>query len=743
MKLRTIFWKYCFRYFIAFLFIMLCCLLLAGVAYGSIEKYVIQQNQLRLEEGVNDIQQNIAKINMTSDIFRRDSYFETLCGVDGELPPEKYLNLKYANDQFRSIGMVQSFFAYDFGLFRDNNLFVSSKWCSYDLTQYYGSFIQASAVSPISMDAFREQLFIRAKAGPSFWRLDSFTYNSDGQFCTVAGAILCMVTDATATDYNSPYVLAFVMRPEDVEREILTSGNLKDGIVRIVNGADGNVLLDTTQKKGQAAENGNYHFLKYSIPDLNWKVTIGFPESIIAEQCRQIRTMIVLYVFIGILLMITLTLYFSFREYANVKDLFGELPDALKIRERGQNEYDVLQRSISSIISNQAVYERRIEALALQNRAIVLENLIVRGVNTQEEKEMIREFFPGPLEYFCVALVSVSTAGTKEHRLAVLCIQDYFHRNYPYAFVNVPTGTQDELFLFSMDPQDAPTPLNIRHLFTCIVPALTEDIGLTFTVGISAVGTDTANVSVCCKQARQVIQAYAMENQNVIETYHVDINAVHENIVDMEFVDKFYSLLLCAEREAIHRQFIRLVVYYRKMPFQYETHKQQIFYTIRNVIYSARLHLAIDDGSHGLPYYKSTYTVQEMADVLEKSADDVCGEIENHKKSKNSLLRQRLLAYIEENYADPCLSAGVICQEIGISEKYLYQFIKEQTGETFSAYLEHIRIQKAKEYLKNTDMSNEKIAASTGFAAVNTFYRVFNKRTGVSPGIFRSGNVPL
>lgn len=96
-------------------------------------------------------------------------------------------------------------------------------------------------------------------------------------------------------------------------------------------------------------------------------------------------------------------------------------------------------------------------------------------------------------------------------------------------------------------------------------------------------------------------------------------------------------------------------------------------------------------------------------------------------------MKARILEILEMEYHDPNLSAYTVSQKIGISEKYLYQFWKAQTGETFVASLFRIRIEKAQEYLVQTDYSNAKIAELTGFSSVNTFYRNFQKQTGISP----------
>ncbi len=87
---------------------------------------------------------------------------------------------------------------------------------------------------------------------------------------------------------------------------------------------------------------------------------------------------------------------------------------------------------------------------------------------------------------------------------------------------------------------------------------------------------------------------------------------------------------------------------------------------------------------------------------------------------------------------DSSITASSVSREMKISEKYLSQFMKEQTGETFASYLERLRIVKAKQYLEETDLSNEKISELTGFGALNTFYRTFHKHTGVSPKAYRS-----
>lgn len=62
---------------------------------------------------------------------------------------------------------------------------------------------------------------------------------------------------------------------------------------------------------------------------------------------------------------------------------------------------------------------------------------------------------------------------------------------------------------------------------------------------------------------------------------------------------------------------------------------------------------------------------------------------------------------------------------------------KKLVGVSPSNYLRQIRLDRAKQLLLDTAMSNEQIAAHVGFGNVKRFYRTFQNLDGVSPGQFR------
>lgn len=748
MKLSNIYIKYCLKYFIAFVIILVCCIPIANVSYKIVKRQIIEKNQLKLQEGISVIDQNISKMFLLTKSMKQDYHFNMLIKKKGGLEPEEYLWLGYARKKMEGNSMIYTFPDYSFLLFKENNIYISSVQSSSDFSRFYGKFLKVADNGIDSSEDFREMLFGAVNIY-TFHRVDEISFIADGKEKTLRNAILCMVKGTSDYTDNASYMMTYVLNPETLIRLLLTEDTMAEGIVQVVDKKSGEVLLRygtdmelprDTEPEEMVQVNGTGYFLSsYEAKEAGWRVTIGFPETIVEKQTENIMDIIRLYICLGILIAICLTFYFSYRQYSNIRKLFITVLGEGGTLDKGQNEYEALRCILRDITRNKNEYKNSMETLNQQNRALMLENLIVRGINNQEEREEFEKCFTRPLEYFCVVLLRIQAEDPAQYQIMLLCIMEYLKETYPNDFSNVHTGIRDELFLFSLSPESASNVNNIKKMFENITMVLSDDINAVFHVGISAIGTDISNINICYNQARQVIQAYDGEAVNSIEVYNININSAKENIVDVEFLNKLYNLILCGERGAIERQFSKMEISYRKMPVSYELQKAQIFYTIRNIIYSAYLHLVTNPGEADfLPDYRSNYSLDEMSEALCGSALKVCDYMEEKKKSKNVELKQSIISYMEDHFTDPSITASSVSHEMRISEKYLSQFMKEQTGETFASYLEKLRIRKAKEYLENTELSNEKISELTGFGALNTFYRTFHKHAGVSPGVYRS-----
>lgn len=98
------------------------------------------------------------------------------------------------------------------------------------------------------------------------------------------------------------------------------------------------------------------------------------------------------------------------------------------------------------------------------------------------------------------------------------------------------------------------------------------------------------------------------------------------------------------------------------------------------------------------------------------------------------------IAFIDLKYCEPILVQH-IAQHCGVDRAYLSKIFKHATGCTLQEYLIQFRIKKAKQLLKDTDLSVQYVSYSVGYNDPFTFSKVFKKQTGFSPSEWRKEQI--
>ncbi|MBQ7901023.1 MAG: helix-turn-helix transcriptional regulator [Clostridia bacterium] len=127
--------------------------------------------------------------------------------------------------------------------------------------------------------------------------------------------------------------------------------------------------------------------------------------------------------------------------------------------------------------------------------------------------------------------------------------------------------------------------------------------------------------------------------------------------------------------------------------------------------------------------------VEECFAILREICLSLCNDI--GQQSGDDAIKCQIVDYIADHYSDDSLSLEVLAEHMEISYHYLSRLFKEYLGTNFVSYLTLVRLEKAKELLKNTDETIENVAAKTGFVGSNSLIRAFKKYYDITPGKFR------
>lgn len=85
------------------------------------------------------------------------------------------------------------------------------------------------------------------------------------------------------------------------------------------------------------------------------------------------------------------------------------------------------------------------------------------------------------------------------------------------------------------------------------------------------------------------------------------------------------------------------------------------------------------------------------------------------------------------------LSMQILSDHVGLSPNYLNHLFREEMHETLKSYVMRIRMEKAADMLKHTDMRIHEVASQVGFPTARYFSDAFSKYYGVTPKEYRRG----
>ena len=91
---------------------------------------------------------------------------------------------------------------------------------------------------------------------------------------------------------------------------------------------------------------------------------------------------------------------------------------------------------------------------------------------------------------------------------------------------------------------------------------------------------------------------------------------------------------------------------------------------------------------------------------------------------------------IDRRYAEP-LRIGDLAASVFLSIGRFTELFRAEVGCSPREYLGQVRIQAAKNLLRETDLTISSVAAHTGFSDPGYFTRFFRQQVGLSPSEFR------
>jgi two-component system, response regulator YesN len=105
-------------------------------------------------------------------------------------------------------------------------------------------------------------------------------------------------------------------------------------------------------------------------------------------------------------------------------------------------------------------------------------------------------------------------------------------------------------------------------------------------------------------------------------------------------------------------------------------------------------------------------------------------------EEKKSPIIQTVLTYIHQNYSED-MSLKTLGHRFHINPIYLGQLFQKEVKDSFTKYLNHLRIDRAKKLLMNSHEKAGHIGKKVGYTDATYFYKQFKKYEHATPSEWR------
>ena len=288
---------------------------------------------------------------------------------------------------------------------------------------------------------------------------------------------------------------------------------------------------------------------------------------------------------------------------------------------------------------------------------------------------------------------------------------------------------------------------NDMDIFTPALEALIEhgkkDLGFTLTIGIGNKYRNLTHMHISYKEACTAAMLSCVYGREMVYRFN-DLNfgnKVYSQQLHILADTKLYDDLKVGAFEGIKKHIADIITQIKSSKLELDAINTIIYNilfisckTINELGYNVFDIMGDDFNLH--------FDVKEINDLvqLEEWFLSFFFKVNEFINLKRSNSNQNLIAkvkdYVDKNYCDN-ISLTSISKTFCISSGYLSVLFNEHIGQNFIDYLLNLRIYKAKNLLKGTDMKVYEIADKVGYRDAYYFSTAFKKIVGINPTDYR------
>jgi AraC-like DNA-binding protein len=389
----------------------------------------------------------------------------------------------------------------------------------------------------------------------------------------------------------------------------------------------------------------------------------------------------------------------------------------------GKGSLSDLADWIKKLDSRLTNYEDIISAQQENLRIHTLEKALYQGLYNQESREAFRNAYPRFPSHWRMALLQYGPeeAGLDDSRLTLL-FTECLLKELSGAIL-LPTGNDTLLVILSNEEGEDPA-----RALEALRVTMQERYGVLFSFTLSDAYDDPASLAGAYQQ---------MEYESSTLPAASDAPRREKPPLSLQQLQTMYMALSCGDEKAslglLQNAAAPLI---SDQDFFLSKHTYQM---IANMLVTVKLESPCDLSDIPIPSFGRGEIGKLYTEELPHCFSRIANRIARQRKALTQDLDQSILSFINANLASPLLCISMVTDKFQISAPTLQKRLHAVTAQTFSAYVEDARMNKARQELRETDHTVQEISEDCGYTTPNSFYKAYKRRFREAPLSLRKG----
>lgn len=483
----------------------------------------------------------------------------------------------------------------------------------------------------------------------------------------------------------------------------------------------------------------------------NWTYIAMTPLADLTRQASSIQLLTWIVVGLLVVLWVLVSLVGSNRLYFPIQRLLYKFTSEAKTSYGQQDGLQALDSFIQQMVKTNEKLKSELSEQLPYLKETVFQQLL-RGEMSEQEIRRKTEHYGFPLQgsWFYVCLVDLDryVAFQQDYRERDRALMMYALRKMieelgeeAFSCITLTPMPGQVAVIIGVDKPGDGADEQMRDLAEQIRAKANELFHLTVTVSISEAYKEYHAISDAYQEATELLGYRLLLGHNVVISKRAIGPSVRQSGQSLVTRQKqVVKSLAKGNLEEAKEHLAQTIQYVPQYVHNSETVLGLFAYMLGEIELLLQEWSPNGDPYHQLDLYKELYAMTSLTEVkrwFEESVFPmVIQALQEASLPKQTKIVQQALAYIED-HIETDLSLQQVADAVRVSPTQLSRFFKDETNWAFGDYLIHVRMERAKSWLTQTDMPIKEIAERLRYTSVTNFNRIFKQVTNVPPGQYR------